>query len=302
VRDQAASPRALIRKGASATLGGISGVLGPLIGLMALGKGTADYLKLRYVDFRPRPDDIFIATYPRSGTTWMQMLLYQMTSDGSMDFEHISEVCPWFERSIVSERDLNALASPRVFKTHLRHYLLPGRPCRYIYVVRDGKDVAVSYFHFYCSHFGFTKGLPEFFNMFLRGKVQGGSWFTHVSGWWAHREDPNVLFLHYEDLIGDLEGSIRTIAGFCGLALQADDMPRILNRAGFAFMKQHESKFDHINEVLWEQGMRQRSFLRSGTVGEGAKGLSPTEQALFDQQLDKKLRSAGLEFENRRAD
>jgi hypothetical protein len=224
-----------------------------------------------------------------------------MTSDGSMEFEHISEVCPWFERSIVTGRDLEALPSPRIFKTHLRHFLLPGRPCRYVYVMRDGEDVAMSFFHFYCSHFGFKDSFSEFFKLFCRGKVQGGSWFTHVSGWWAHHQDPNVLFLRYEDLVSDLETSIRTIASFCGVALRDEDMPRILGRSGFDFMKQHENQFDHINEVLWEQGMRQRSFLRSGKVGEGTKGLSPGEQALFDGLLNKKVRSAGLEFKVRSA-
>jgi len=41
--------------------------------------------------FVPRPGDIYIVSYPRSGTTWLQMILYQLTSDGSMGFDHITE-------------------------------------------------------------------------------------------------------------------------------------------------------------------------------------------------------------------
>ncbi len=54
-----------------------------------------EFIRLAHVDFNIRPDDIFIVTYPRSGTTWMQMILYQLTTDGKMNFPHISKVCPW---------------------------------------------------------------------------------------------------------------------------------------------------------------------------------------------------------------
>ena len=86
VQVAAGQRRALTNCAAAAALRGASGVLGGAIHACVLGKGIVDYLKLRYVDFRPRPDDIFIASYPRSGTTWMQMILYQMISGGDMDF------------------------------------------------------------------------------------------------------------------------------------------------------------------------------------------------------------------------
>jgi hypothetical protein len=281
--------KSVVRAISGAGLIGTGVLLDWLIRFLIMARSTVSYLKLRYVDFRPRPDDIFIATYPRSGTTWMQMILYQMTSNGEMEFQHISEVCPWFERSIVTGRDLEALPSPRVFKTHLRHYLLPKRPCRHIYVARDGKDVAVSMFHFYRSHFGFAAGFSEFFKMFMRGKVESGSWFGHVAGWWARRGDLNVLFLQYDDLVSDLEGNVRKIADFCGIAVADDQMARILDRSGFAFMKQHESQFDHTSEVLWEQRIQQSAFLRKGQVGEGMKSLSAQENNLFDRRMEKKL-------------
>jgi len=73
------------------------------------------WLRLKHFDYVPRPDDIFIVTYPRSGTTWMQMILYQLTTDGSMDFPHIAEYCPWFERSLRSARGFETRPAPRIF-------------------------------------------------------------------------------------------------------------------------------------------------------------------------------------------
>lgn len=277
------------RKIAASLLRFGSAVMLPPISALMLVRSCVDYAKLRLCDFRPRPDDVFIATYPRSGTTWMQMILYQMTSDGEMNFGHITQVCPWFERAIVNGRDLEAQPSPRVFKTHLRFWLLPGKPCKHICVVRNGQDVAVSLFHFYRSHFGFKGDFAAFFKMFMGGKVEGGSWFTHVAGWWAHRNDSNVLFLRYEALSSDLEASVRKIAAFLDLEISPEHMRRILERSSFSFMKQYENQFDHTTEWMWEQGMARDSFLRKGKTGEGLNELSPEQRKSFDQLFDRKL-------------
>lgn len=278
-------PRAAI----GGLLGGLASGLDLLIRVLIGTRSAVLYLKLRHAEFRPRPDDVFIATYPRSGTTWMQMILYQMTTDGEMDFPHISAVCPWFERNIVVGRDLEALPSPRIFKTHFRYALLPKRPCRHIYVARDGKDVAVSLFNFYRSHFGFREDFSTFFDMFLQGRVEGGSWFDHVAGWRARRHFPGVLFLTYEELKADLEGTIRRIATFLQLDIPPDRMARIVERSSFDFMKQYESRFDHTNEVLWETGVQEHAFLRKGKSGEGAAQLSTRQQERFEAKRRRRL-------------
>src|SRR5262249_13623462 len=147
---------------------------------VALAYSAVATLELRRFKFVPRPDDIFIVTYPRSGTTWMQMILYQLTTDGSMEIPHIAQHSPWFERSPDSEQGYEERAAPRIFKSHLPFEQVPKGPGRYIYVARDGRDVAVSYFNFYRSHNGYTGTFAEFFELFLRGQVMFGSWGQHV--------------------------------------------------------------------------------------------------------------------------
>jgi hypothetical protein len=77
----------------------------------------------------------------------MQMILYQLTTDGLMDFPHIAEYCPWFEKSLCSTRGFETRPSPRLFKSHLPHPWIPKGPCKYIYVARGGRDVALSCYH-----------------------------------------------------------------------------------------------------------------------------------------------------------
>ena len=233
--------------------------------------------------FVSRSDDIFIVTYPRSGTTWLQMILYQLTTDGTMDFTHISERIPFFERSLLLGRDLNQLSSPRIFKTHLRtifRYLT--RRQKYIYVVRDGRDVAVSCFHFYGTTLGFKGSFDKFFDLFLQGKMQYGSWFKHVGTWQKRACADNVLLLTYERLIEDLEGALNQIAAFCGYEIEKERYSAILERCNFAFMKQHESKFEHITEVLWERGLMQGEFFRQGRVGSWKIEFTKEQESRFD--------------------
>jgi len=250
--------------------------------------------RVRWLEFTPRADDVFIVTYPRSGTTWMQMILYQLTTDGSMDFPHIAEFCPWFEKSVRSATAFETRPSPRLFKSHLPWRRIPKGPGRYIYVARNGRDVAMSYYHLCRMYNGYEGTFAEFFDQFLKGKTSFGCWFEHVQGWWAHRDDPHVLFLTYEELSSDLESCLRRIAAFIGQDVPSDRLPGIVERCRFAFMKQHENRFDPVMETLWEQGVQLKSFLRQGRVGDGVVSLTEEQQARFEEVFAGRLKQLGV--------
>jgi hypothetical protein len=245
--------------------------------------------RARRLQFVPRADDVFLVTYPRSGTTWMQMILYQMTTDGAMDVPHIAEFCPWFERSLRAANAFELRPSPRIFKSHLSYRQIPRGAGRYIYVARNGKDVAVSYFHLYRRYNGYTGTFDEFFERFLRGRFVFGSWFEHVRDWWDHRDEDNVLFLTYEELQRDTEGCIRRIADFCGRQLSPEKLRAVKERSSFAFMKQHEHRFDPALETLWEEGVQLDAFLRGGRVGDGSAALNAAQSAQFAQACADRL-------------
>jgi peroxiredoxin len=263
---------------------------------LAMVAGRIHLLELKHVKFVPRPDDIFIVTYPRSGTTWMQMILYQLTTDGNMDFPHIAQHCPWFERSMRSGCGFENLSAPRIFKSHLSYRAIPKGPGRYIYIARDGRDVAVSYFNLYRNYNQYQGTFDEFFQRFMRGKLHYGSWFDHVEGWRKRRHDLNILFLTYEELTLDLEDCIRRISAFCQIKVPPETLPRIVERSSFEFMKQHERKFDPALEMLWENGTELDSFLRAGRAGQGARELSKAQRVRFDQVLGGYEEITGLEL------
>ncbi|XP_015677052.1 amine sulfotransferase-like [Protobothrops mucrosquamatus] len=158
-----------------------------------------------------RDDDIFIITYPKSGTIWTQNIVSLILHEGHRDeTENITLIdrAPWLEYNILNV-DFPSCPSPRLFSSHLPYYLVPkglrSRRAKIIYVLRNPKDVMVSnyYFHKLSVKVETPKDFSTFFEKFLAGKVFCSSWLDHVEGWYAHKGDFNILFLSYEEMKKD---------------------------------------------------------------------------------------------------
>ena len=240
-----------------------------------------------------RHDDVYISSYPRSGTTWLSLLVH-LVQGGEPDFEHISNVVPWYERDLSLGRataaDFAQLASPRVFKSHLPYAWLP-RGARYVYALRDGRDVLVSYYEFYRSHLDYRGTWPQFFERFLRGELQYRSWFRHVRDF-QRAAGPNVLLVRYEDMLRDPGQALHAVARLCERTISPERERAILDATSFAAMKRLEHKFDHAvaehaanqAERTDDNGVRSvpaGAFVRSGRSGDHHAQLTAAEQERF---------------------
>jgi hypothetical protein len=270
-----------------AVLGRAANAAGHGEALLGDARRTLSFLRGRLA-FRPRTTDVYVVSYPRSGTTWMQLMLYRLVGHDRVDFDHISQVSPWFERSLaigsLSADDFEDFPSPRIMKSHLPYGWLP-RLGRVVYVWRDGRDVAVSYFHFYRSHLGYPHDFPTFFQSFLRGELQYRSWFDHVAGWMAHAQAPGVLIVRYEDLQRNRVGVLRQVARHVGLNVSDDRLARVIAETSFDAMKGQESKFDHATALLLERRRAPHAFLRNGVCGEGLAALDDGQRQAYAARL-----------------
>lgn len=250
------------------------------------------------LEYDGSPDDIFIVTYPKSGTTWLQMIVYQLTTDGAMDFAHIDEVSPFLEVNMIPRRrrisDLRT--TPRVVKTHLHYHVIPKGPGRYICGIRNGLDVAVSYHHHarkYTTGWG-QCSLDEFFSRFMTGRVPYGSWFEHVAGWLRNEDRLNVLVVTYEELSADLEAGVKRIADFCGITIDPAAMPRILERCSFAFMREHDAKLSlPTGGGAPKPAGPEPGFFRRGQVGGWRQELDARSTSDFQEACERRLRNLG---------
>jgi len=229
--------------------------------------------------FSPRPTDVIIAPYGKSGTTWLQQVFHGLRTRGDMDFDDISRVVPWIETAHDLGIDLAApqRGEPRGFKSHLPYNLVP-KGARYIVSIRDPKDALVSAFRFAEGWFFEVGSVPiETFArrgfMRLHSRARGDYWH-HLASWWPHRNDPNVLFMSYEAMNRDLATTVRRVAKFVGLPLDDELFEIVMRQSSLEFMLTYKDRFD--DKLMRERSERllglppgsDSAKVRKGQVGE----------------------------------
>lgn len=116
------------------------------------------------------------------------------------------------------------MSKPRCIKTHLPFNRLNySQDAKYVYVIRQPADCAVSFYHFmqYIPYHDFPD-FDQFFDFFLAGKLDYNDYFDHLLSWYDQRNLPNVLFLTYESMKKDPIAAILKIAEFLDGSLVAD--------------------------------------------------------------------------------
>lgn len=232
---------------------------------------------LFFQTFEPRDEDIYITTYFKSGTTWMQMILYQMFTDGNMDFEHIYDVSPWLINE-AGKKDgadrINKLGNPRVFKAHEPYKEFdPENKNKFIHVYRDGKDVAVSLYHHRKNYNDPDETLDKIFESYFTGGSY--NWFKYTKEWLENKSQFNIFYVNYADLKNNFDETVLKVAEFLEVNINDHMLTRIKERSSFEFMKAHETKFG-------EQPQTQKiynQFIRNGNLGDGEQLSERQKQA-----------------------
>lgn len=259
----------------------------------------ADYIS----NFQTRPGDVFVVSYPKSGTTWVQEIVWQMYNEGKISKDTINSRVPFLEPGTSKtwrQPDIVTLPSPRLIKSHLTFNTIPkslhdNTQCKYIYVARNPKDVVVSYFYFAESLKPYGNGYNgpwEFFlQSFIEGNVNWNFWHDHVLGWWKHRDDPNVLFLKYEDMHKDLRSHVRMIADFLGKPLSDELINRIAEQCTFQGMAKNWACYTFSEKENGE------GLLRKGVVADWKNHFTPEQNERFENEVLQKLSGSGLVFD-----
>jgi len=243
------------------------------------GFGTRDGF-IAGLKFSPRPTDVIIAPFGKSGTTWLQQVFHGLRTRGDMDFDDISRVVPWIETAHDLGLDLEApqRGEPRGYKSHLSYDMVP-KGARYIVSIRDPKDVLVSAFRFAEGWF-FEPGSVSIETYARKQFMQGstpsrrGDYWQHLASWWPHRFDANVLYMSYEAMNRDLASTVRRVAAFVGIPLDDELFRIVMRQSSLEFMLAHKDRFD--DAMMRERSERligippgsDSSKVRKGAVGE----------------------------------
>ena len=205
----------------------------------------------------PRPEDVFVVTQMKCGTTWMQHVVYQVVHRGRGDLVEtgtaLYAVSPWLEstKSVgIQDAPVVGTARPtRLIKTHFPADRCPfDENARYVYVARHPVSCFASCVDFLAGNLGvFTPDLDEIEAWFRSDELMWwGPWPAHVAGWWKRaQESEAVLFVTFEEMKSDLPGVVTKVAAFLGVdPLSREEMDEVVEKCGFKYMQRHAVAFE----------------------------------------------------------
>lgn len=242
------------------------------------------------------PDDTFLVSYPRSGNTWTRFLVCNLINpDDPVDFADLESRIP--EIYDVTDRELRAFKRPRIIKSHES---FDPRYRKIVYIVRDPRDVLLSYYEFQMKRRVITEdvGLEAFIPRFMDSEFEPktGCWRDHVLSWTATRGgQSNFLLLRYEDMLADTLTESKKIAAFLGV----DASPERIARAVELSTADRMRKLEKEQSKEWKETSHTRQdkpFVRKATSGGWKSALPEHCVALLESAWGNVMRAVGYEL------
>ncbi|HVJ51295.1 MAG TPA: sulfotransferase domain-containing protein [Aliidongia sp.] len=258
-----------------------------------------------------RDDDIVVATYGKSGTTWIQQIVAQLIFDGAEDLD-MPKLSFWLDARLTPRAEklaqIAAQRHRRFIKTHLPVDALVYSPkAKYIYIGRDGRDVVWSLYNHLVSttdefisaaNTGADDNSPPFdrpsgsvrdfyFQWLERSGQPLWPFWENIRSWWAVRQVPNLLLVHFADLKADLEGQIRRIADFLEIEIAEPRWPVIVEHCGFDYMKANAEKCAPANGASWKGGAK--TFIHKGINARWRDVLTPEDCSFYEKLARREL-------------
>ena len=162
-----------------------------------------------------RKDDQYLASYPRSGSTWLRtMLVNIIVRDANSNPDVFNAVIPGV--SITQVPRLRALPSPRIIHTHT--YYRPEIK-RVVYTLRDGRDVLVSFYHYLVTRRGVRMSFAEWFKRYM-SREYGHRWEENIRSWLVDAREnlgDDMLIVHFEEMKARPVQTLEAICGHLGI-------------------------------------------------------------------------------------
>jgi len=261
----------------------------------------------------PGRNIIWIASYPKSGNTWVRFLLLNLLYGKQESSERLDKLVPDIhKRGFIVPPPGSSLT---YVKSHLKMSAsMPflERTAGFIYVVRNPIDVMLSNLNYvyltyrtpdnpeiredvkndYIAQFIGHRGDPRWLKQGM------GSWDGHVESWCANPHQLPGFFVRYEDMLEDTLSEMRRLCDFLGLEKTDAEIQEAVNQSTFSRMRSIEQREleNKVEGFFFSEYRKQRSdtpdrFMNSGKSGEGSRRLSHDQRnavlSLFHPMLTK---------------
>lgn len=223
------------------------------------------------------PADVFLASYPRSGNTWMRFLLYELLTGKPTDYAAVRRAIPY----VGYHRNAAALLEDggRVIKTH-EVFRNAYRGKRAVYIVRDARDVAISEHKFRTRNGAYTKDFDSFTDEFLEGRVQRfGSWSEHVTSWLDSdlAAGGRLHVVRFEELRSNTADVVQKVLEFLAVERSRRDIEAVVEANSVENMRRKEDA-STMKKRISKSTPPDSRFVNKGAVG-GWRGVLSEEQS-----------------------
>jgi aryl sulfotransferase len=269
-------------------------------------------------EFKFRDDDIIISTYGKAGTSWTQQMIAQMMFGGDPELA-VAEMSPWLDLRVPPKQvklpEVEAQTHRRFLKTHLPVDALVFSPkAKYIYIGRDGRDVVWSLYNHHANAndlwydaLNNTPGrvgppidrppadIRQYWHEWMdKDGFPFWPFWENVRSWWAIRDLPNVMMIHFADLKRDMPGEMRKLAAFLDIEIDESRWDTIVDYCSFDWMKANATKSVPLGGAFWDAGAE--VFINKGVNGRWADTLSAGESAAYEARARQELGEPGAHW------
>ncbi|KAJ4798570.1 Sulfotransferase [Rhynchospora pubera] len=268
---------------------------------------------------KTRPTDIFLASFPKSGTTWLKAMIFATLTRTNRSIDqhplhtHNPHQCVMFmDVGFATGRSqiIENIPSPRVMSTHLPYFLLPDSitesNCRIVYVWRDPKDVLVSMWYFVQKILGGADKIATFdqyYKNFYEGLNSYGPIWNHVLGYWeeSKRRPEKILFLKYENILQEPVKCAKQLAHFLGRPYsEAEEnqgvVEQIVELCSIKTLKNLDVNKDgnHATSTAPNVHISHAYYFRKGETGDWKSHMTQEMAERFDTMIEEKFKGSGL--------
>ena len=236
------------------------------------------------------------------GTTWLQEIIWRILNKSSQESHltvwdkvpNIEAVLPGSDANCFDE--VQKMKSPRFFKSHLPVWFfeekLKRSKCKCIIIMRNPKDMLVSFYHFIKAIWPPSLGFEwhDWYEKFSSKTIVYGDWFDHVNGWWNLKHLPNVFIIKYENMKQDHLGSIEKVAEFLNVSCSRNEINLIKSKTTFDSMKSD-------TKTNLETVIKGNLFIRKGVIGDWTNYFTSEQNEHIEERIKNELKATGLTFQ-----